>query len=1010
MAETHRILYVDDEPGLLEIARLFLEVTGDFSVVTVESATGAIDLLKTDQFDAIISDYQMPVMDGIELLKAVRASGNTIPFIIFTGKGREEIVIQALNEGADFYIQKGGEPESQFIELGHIVKVAVEQSTAKERFQKSEERFRLIFDSSTDSLYSYDRSGRFTSVNRNLCNNMGLAPDQMIGKTHEELAFPAEQCKEWDKLHQQVYTTNASVITDTSTPMPDGKLHQYNVILNPIHDNRGTIIGISGITQDITELKRAELDLRTSEELLSAMFNGITESALIMSPEGTILAANETIAKRLGQKHGSDLIGKNAITLLPRDIQETRQKKVDEVLKSGQPVHFEDIRNDRIIDQTIYPVCGPDGTVNRLAIFGIDITERKKAEEQLKLSEWRQRLALQIGQIGTFEVDIESGTGIWSEELARIWGIPDNFTGSFVEYCWDHTHPDDLLHVREEFAAAVESHKITDMEFRIITPKGEVRWISWKGDVKSDCRTGKKLAAGVNMDITERKRSEEAIQKKNEELNAAYEQLAGSEEELRQNYKELESSQRALQESEETFRTVADFTYNWEYWISPSGKIIYTSPSCKKISGYSVQELTADPTLLEQMIHEDDRPVYNIHYSLITSEKDSIYQADFRIRTKDGQERWIGHVCNPVYDKEGTYRGRRACNREITDRKRGEEELILKDFAIDSSINAIAITDLQGNLTYVNPAFLSIMGYEDLQEVLNKSVISFWTSPDGAQIFEGIQKKGHWSGKITGQRKDDTPIHAQVLINLIHDASGKPVAMMGSFVDITERIRAEESLLKINQKLHVLSQLTREDLNNKILALNSYLDLTKIQLKRQESVTGTLQKLEGGFEQISRINEYTKDYQDMGVKPPKWQNLKTVMLMGLSHIPLGNFQHSLETGNLEIFADPLMEKVCQHFFENSVMHGEHVTRVRVWHTISPGEVTIFFEDDGIGIPQVRKEKIFLRDLSNRSSRHSLIFAREILDITGISIKETGEPGKGIRFEMNVPEGAYRFGV
>jgi PAS domain S-box-containing protein len=389
MAETLRVLYVDDEPGLLEIARRFLEETGGFSVVTVESATDALNLLKPEQFEAIISDYQMPVMDGIEFLKTVRASGNTIPFIIFTGKGREEIVIQALNEGADFYIQKGGEPESQFIELAHMVKVAVEQRNAKESYQKSEERFRFIFDSSTDSLYSYDRSGRFSSVNRNLCNSMGLAPDQMIGKTHEELGFPAEQCTEWDKLHQQVYTTNATVIADTSAPMPDGNIHHYNVILNPIHDNRGTIIGISGITRDITELKRAERDLRTSEELLTAMFNGITESALVMSPDGTILAANETVAKRLGQKNGTDLIGQNAIALLPRDLQEAWGKKVAEVLKSGQPVHFEDVRNDRIIDQTLYPVNGPDGTINSLVAFGIDITERKRAEEELKLSEWR---------------------------------------------------------------------------------------------------------------------------------------------------------------------------------------------------------------------------------------------------------------------------------------------------------------------------------------------------------------------------------------------------------------------------------------------------------------------------------------------------------------------------------------------------------------------------------------------------------------------------------------------
>ena len=119
-----KILYTDDESSLLEIAKMFLEKSGEFSVTTAISAPEAIRLLEQEKYDVIISDYQMPEMDGIQFLVEVRSRFGPIPFILFTGRGREEIVIQAINSGADFYLQKGGEPKAQFAELMHKIKSA----------------------------------------------------------------------------------------------------------------------------------------------------------------------------------------------------------------------------------------------------------------------------------------------------------------------------------------------------------------------------------------------------------------------------------------------------------------------------------------------------------------------------------------------------------------------------------------------------------------------------------------------------------------------------------------------------------------------------------------------------------------------------------------------------------------------------------------------------------------------------------------------------------------------
>lgn len=133
------ILYVDDEESFLEMGREYLHDIGDFTVKTSRSATEGLRLLEQEPFDAIISDYQMPKMNGIQFLNRVRLRFGSIPFILLTGKSREEIEILALNSGADFYLQKGGDAEFLFTELAHTVRKSIQRQRAGRALNPGEE-------------------------------------------------------------------------------------------------------------------------------------------------------------------------------------------------------------------------------------------------------------------------------------------------------------------------------------------------------------------------------------------------------------------------------------------------------------------------------------------------------------------------------------------------------------------------------------------------------------------------------------------------------------------------------------------------------------------------------------------------------------------------------------------------------------------------------------------------------------------------------------------------------
>ncbi|WAC04061.1 MAG: PAS domain S-box protein [Methanoregula sp.] len=225
--------------------------------------------------------------------------------------------------------------------------------------------------------------------------------------------------------------------------------------------------------------------------------------------------------------------------------------------------------------------------------------------------------------------------------------------------------------------------------------------------------------------------------------------------------------------------------------------------------------------------------------------------------------------------------------------------------------------------------------------------------------------------------------------------------------EISERKRFEEAIQLANKKLNTLSSITRHDILNQITALGMYLSLAK-EIESDPAVNEYLVKIEQITQLIQRQIRFTRDYQNIGTTTPLWQKVQLIIDNTVTDLQFGKVALETDLNNLEIYADLLLEKVFYNLMDNALRHGEKLTKIRFYFRKDDAGITIVCEDDGVGIPEHAKEKIFRREFY-RNTGYGLFLVLEILGITGLSIKETGEPGKGARFEIVVPPGSYRFG-
>ena len=196
-------------------------------------------------------------MDGIAFLKALREQGSNLPFIIFTGKGREEIVIEAFNHGADFYVQKGGKPESQFSELVHKIRQVVSHRRSEEALTTSEKRYRDVVETQQEFIFRYGPDGRLLFVNDAYCNYFGVTRDKVLGTLHRP-SVPKEEVRQ---IHQTVATLspeNPTIDQINSFRTSEDQTHWMHWFITALFTNEGQISEYQITGHDVTEQRESQ--------------------------------------------------------------------------------------------------------------------------------------------------------------------------------------------------------------------------------------------------------------------------------------------------------------------------------------------------------------------------------------------------------------------------------------------------------------------------------------------------------------------------------------------------------------------------------------------------------------------------------------------------------------------------------------------------------------------------------------------------------------------------------
>jgi PAS domain S-box-containing protein len=567
-----RVLHVDDEEDFLKTTKQILEMQNQFQVEAASSVNEAMQKLRDDSFDVIVSDYQMPQKNGLDFLNQVRENGNNIPFILFTGRGREEVAIKALNLGADYYINKTGHPETVYPQLSHYILQAVQKRKAEERlrykvdFESIIVRISSRFVNPADLDKAINESladiGKISGASR-VCIFLLQKNGTVLDNTHEwcieGVASKIENLKNlpvgvapwWMK---QLRDGKIIQISDVALMSPEAKAEKEilesqdikSVVALPItvSGELAGFIGLDNVTktgawsyddvallQVVSELIGTTLERKKSEEMYRTLFENTGTAMCILEEDKTISMVNRRFEELSGYSR-EEVDGKKWTDFVAGEHLERMQRYHEARRNSGEkpPTHYSfDFVNKKgqaragLLTIELIP-----GTNQSLASI-LDITDRKKTEEKLKESEREYRLLTENTTDVIFIQDMDLRITYASPSVEKLSGYtPEEVLKLKIE---DMMTPESfergVVSFKEAISLATKrpDYEIPLMQYEYVRKDGSTFWGELKVKFLRDSMGHLLGIQGTLRDITERKNAEESLDKIMKELVMINEKL-----------------------------------------------------------------------------------------------------------------------------------------------------------------------------------------------------------------------------------------------------------------------------------------------------------------------------------------------------------------------------------------------------------------------------------------------------------------------------------------------------